>query len=539
MALPFSDNFNRASLGAGYTVMRGAFTMPGSVAAMPDNLGGHSTAWDNTNTYGNDQYAEIVISNASFDGYAGVAARCDTAGAITLYGWHGSLFEQTLFKFVAGTYTQLGNVATAFNNGDVIRLECIGTTITAKQNGVTKFSVTDSSIAAGSAGIQGYTSVAGTNTSADSFAAGNIVLEQSGSFYAVDPWALDWVNSYDWSFTAVAPPSNIADQPPPAQYDIAINVIAALSAHWGFDFGFSSVAIDDGVVSFTVVADASIAVALGAGPTAIQADAQASAAPALAVGIGPLSASRADVSTTAAPALAVALGASSLGAVVIVVAAAPALAVGFGPLSASRADVSTTVAPALGVAYGPTATPKADTKATAAPALAVALGADSTARADATTTAASGFAIGVGPASTARAGVSATAAPALAVALGPTSTSGAGTGVNAASGLAAAYGPTARAGAGVATTAASALAVALGAYSLVASSARLIASPALAVALGADASATFEVNALVVIGTIRYIGPGATMTYIGPGAAMTRTGPVGRIRAQGNVRVQP
>ena len=178
MALPVSDNFNRASLGSNWTVMRGVVSMPGSVAAMADSLANHSTAWWNADTFSADQFAEIVISNVGFDGYMGVAVRCDTGGAITLYGYHGSQFEQSLFKFVAGTYTLLGNDGVnVFANGDVIRLEIQGTSLVAKQNGVTRFSVTDSSIASGAAGIQGYTSTAGTNTSADSFAADDLVAD--------------------------------------------------------------------------------------------------------------------------------------------------------------------------------------------------------------------------------------------------------------------------------------------------------------------------------------------------------------------------
>lgn len=177
MALPVSDNFNRAALGANWTITSGNFSMPGSTAAMANALGGHSGAFWNADTFAADQYAEIVISNASYDGYMGVEVRVNTGGADTRYFYHGSLFEQTLGKLVAGVYTQLGNTTVnPFANGDVIRLEVSGTTLTAKQNGVVRFSVTDASIGSGQTGIHGYTSVTATNTSADSFAAGNLAV---------------------------------------------------------------------------------------------------------------------------------------------------------------------------------------------------------------------------------------------------------------------------------------------------------------------------------------------------------------------------
>lgn len=76
-----------------------------------------------------------------------------------------------IYKMVAGTYTALGsNVATTFAIGDTFRLEASGTTITAKKNGATIVSVSDSAVAGpGLPGIAAY----GTAL-CDNFAAGDL-----------------------------------------------------------------------------------------------------------------------------------------------------------------------------------------------------------------------------------------------------------------------------------------------------------------------------------------------------------------------------
>lgn len=119
-----------------------------------------TAAVDTLNTYNNDQYAQIVYKNTG-TGYIGVAVRCDTAdlnGTVSAAHKQCYLFECTagdryFSKKVAGTETQLADDGGSPSVNDILRLEASGTTITAKINGTTIFTVTDSALSSGSAGI--------------------------------------------------------------------------------------------------------------------------------------------------------------------------------------------------------------------------------------------------------------------------------------------------------------------------------------------------------------------------------------------------
>jgi hypothetical protein len=71
-----------------------------------------------------------------------------------MYLMQGNLTETTMYKAVAGSFTQLGSTAAASAVNDVLEIDAVGTTITGKKNGVTIIGpVTDSAIATGDWGM--------------------------------------------------------------------------------------------------------------------------------------------------------------------------------------------------------------------------------------------------------------------------------------------------------------------------------------------------------------------------------------------------
>ncbi len=107
----------------------------------------------------NDQYAEITLAGAPGNSAAvGVIARCAAAAETYFYALMtnngAGNFALTLNHRLAGSSHATGTV-NGFSPvaGDVLRIQAIGTTISAWYNGVQQISVTDANIASGSAGL--------------------------------------------------------------------------------------------------------------------------------------------------------------------------------------------------------------------------------------------------------------------------------------------------------------------------------------------------------------------------------------------------
>jgi hypothetical protein len=160
MALPATDTFtgvNGTALptySASWSANIG--TLQINTNACEAGAGGTCTARWNADTFPDDQYATGTIVTTGSSNPIGVVVRVSTSGANTCYGFIGASNASSgeFFKLVAGVYTQFGSALTAFSNADVVRVEAVGTTITAKRNGVVQGSPqTDSSIASGAAGV--------------------------------------------------------------------------------------------------------------------------------------------------------------------------------------------------------------------------------------------------------------------------------------------------------------------------------------------------------------------------------------------------
>ena len=185
MALPAQDSFTTAttqtltSYSANWTINQGTF----SVDATDDRVyctysADEAAAHWNADTFGNDQYAQVVLRGGANGTEIGPAVRCAASGA-TYYGVYADINSGHgwLFKNVSGTWTPLVEVLNTFGAvaGDVLRLEVSGTNLTVKRNGTAVTGMTnisDNAISSGYAGICAY----GNNTgcAADDFEGGNL-----------------------------------------------------------------------------------------------------------------------------------------------------------------------------------------------------------------------------------------------------------------------------------------------------------------------------------------------------------------------------
>jgi len=181
MALPATDNFNRAngSLGSNWTQANG--TNNPRIAS--NTVGSYETVdslvyW-NADSFNADQYAQLVYRSGN-QNFLGPAVHVTSNNG---YGMEIGAGSRYLGKVVSGSYTELAQVNTAIVANAVYRMEITGTAIVVKQNGTTFFSVSDSALSSGSAGMQAYN--VGTPDQWDDWEGGNIggsppTLEQEG-----------------------------------------------------------------------------------------------------------------------------------------------------------------------------------------------------------------------------------------------------------------------------------------------------------------------------------------------------------------------
>lgn len=176
----FTDNFNRANgaIGGNWTNINGTFGISSNKATSL-TLGADSRAQAvysasfGPDSFGNDQYAQLVLADTT--AYAGVVVR-GSLSAYTGYVAVAAGTDSAISKFVAGTPTAVATGGPPFANGDVLRLEISGSTLTLKKNGVVVLTGTDSSISSGYAGIAGYNT---TRIAGDNWEGGDLVIPTS------------------------------------------------------------------------------------------------------------------------------------------------------------------------------------------------------------------------------------------------------------------------------------------------------------------------------------------------------------------------
>lgn len=172
----FSDDFNRSdgALGSNWETLTGYSALQidtnkaeaGAVGACAMRV---TTA---AATFAADHYAEFTVSSiTNFDFPAALVrasgTRCYAAfvrpSRIDLYDYADSATRTDIGAYYSGT----------INNGDVIRLEVSGTTLTIKVNGSTVKTETDSAYSSGQPGLL-YEFGDGNTTKIDSFAAADL-----------------------------------------------------------------------------------------------------------------------------------------------------------------------------------------------------------------------------------------------------------------------------------------------------------------------------------------------------------------------------
>lgn len=117
-----------------------------------------------------DHYSEIVIPNASASSM-GVLARGDANGT-NFYLWRGDGTTWDLFAKIGGNFIGLATYVGPLNNGDVARIECVGSTIKGYINGIERASATDTQILTGA--FAGIRSAASPTARFDNFVASDI-----------------------------------------------------------------------------------------------------------------------------------------------------------------------------------------------------------------------------------------------------------------------------------------------------------------------------------------------------------------------------
>lgn len=181
MTTLFTDNFTRAN----GTLLGNWTTVPGTTswAISSDVAEGNVQASDadayvNSVSWPNDQWAQVTVGAIGNVDQAGVGpvVRSSTTGLtgyIAIANGSGHLY---LSKAVLGTFTSLGSspYSASVTTGDVLYMSVVGTTIIVQKNGTTVATVTDSSIASGSAGMY-YSSQDSVVDTVTAYSAGNFI----------------------------------------------------------------------------------------------------------------------------------------------------------------------------------------------------------------------------------------------------------------------------------------------------------------------------------------------------------------------------
>lgn len=153
-----TDDFNRSNgdLGSNWTNLiqtNGEMYVESNTARFPSQAN-CAEAYTGGTQLGNDQSVQVKVYLVD-NGYGGVIARASSTDWYDLMINKQSM-EWYFDKLVSSTYTPITSGSlSSWTDGDTVKLVCVGTTISGYHNATRLFSLTDSDVTAGDAGIYG------------------------------------------------------------------------------------------------------------------------------------------------------------------------------------------------------------------------------------------------------------------------------------------------------------------------------------------------------------------------------------------------
>lgn len=172
----YADNFNRAdsTTVTGWTESGDDWSIKSNTLAPGVTTLGIITYNSPLDT--NDHYCEATISIATATSM-GVYCRADGASFNSGYLWRNNGSSWNLFRNIGGSFVSIASYAAAASNGDVAKIQAVGSTISAFVNGIQRANITNTEITSGK--FVGIRCEASSTCRFDNFSAadiGSIVL---------------------------------------------------------------------------------------------------------------------------------------------------------------------------------------------------------------------------------------------------------------------------------------------------------------------------------------------------------------------------
>lgn len=181
----YSDNFNRAdsTTVTGWTESGDDWSIKSNTLAPGISTLGIITYSSPLST--DNHYCEATISVATSSSM-GVYCRADGPSFNSGYLWRNNGSSWNLFYNVGGSFTSIASYAAAASNGDVAKIQAVGSTITAYVNGVQRASVTNTQVTTGK--YVGIRSEASSTCRFDNFSAADIGAAIPTKYYNGSAW---------------------------------------------------------------------------------------------------------------------------------------------------------------------------------------------------------------------------------------------------------------------------------------------------------------------------------------------------------------
>lgn len=184
MSLPATDNFNRADanpIGGNWTTVPGQAAVQILSSVATDVGGAVSAAYWNADTPSNDHYSQVAAGAVPF----GPMVRMNTAQLDGYLLYCNGSPNATIYRMDNGSANAtVASLSFTYAAGDILKLEAVGTALTAYKNGVSQGGGTSGTYTSGSVGI--YIGNGGT---LDDWEGGN-VGGAAPDFTFIKPWMI-------------------------------------------------------------------------------------------------------------------------------------------------------------------------------------------------------------------------------------------------------------------------------------------------------------------------------------------------------------